>query len=137
MTKQHQIYCPLCGAPMRLIQTKNTFYSTGERKLFYGCSNFPVCKKTIGSAPDGTPNQHKVADPETREWRNRAHYSFDKLWKGPKTRMTREEAYSWLANTMFYKDSKKAHIGTFTKEQCEQLINILQTKFKIKPKRGK
>ncbi len=61
------------------------------------------------------------ADESTRKARTDAHKAFDQLWKGPDHPMERADAYEWLQRT-FELPPDKAHIGLFTKQQCEDLI---------------
>jgi ssDNA-binding Zn-finger/Zn-ribbon topoisomerase 1 len=49
--------------------------------LFYGCTNYPVCKTAHGAHPDGKP-LGKPANKETKAWRIKAHQAFDKVFEG-------------------------------------------------------
>lgn len=105
--------CPKCKAPM--VQRKSKFPG---RPFFWGCRNFPDCTYRIGAHPSGEP-LGIPADEETRQARIKAHEAFDKVWK--EWGYTRREAYSLLAMVMGMTELE-AHIGNFTKEQCEILI---------------
>ncbi len=102
--------CGDCSAPMEL---RNSRYGK-----FYGCSRYPACDGTHGAHSDGRP-LGVPADAATRQARVRAHAAFDTLWKGGA--MSRTEAYEWLRGAMGLSRAE-AHIGSFTKEQCDALM---------------
>lgn len=60
-----------------------------------------------------------------------AHAIFDKLWKSK--RMTRTQAYRWMAKEMGMTRAT-AHISKFSLTQCEQLIRISLKKLEETPK---
>jgi ssDNA-binding Zn-finger/Zn-ribbon topoisomerase 1 len=91
---------------------------------FYGCTRYPECKGTHGAHPDGRP-LGTPADRETKDARIEAHQAFDTLWKRPHGKMQRQEAYLWLQKRMGL-SADECHIGRFTKEQCEQVIDIIR-----------
>ncbi len=95
---------------------------------FYGCPNFPDCDMLVGCHPGTTEPLGHPADRETRSWRIRAHDAFDRLWKGPGSRMSRPRAYRQLQRIMGLPEDK-AHIGMFDKEQCQCLIEKLHQTF--------
>ncbi|MBV8782508.1 MAG: topoisomerase DNA-binding C4 zinc finger domain-containing protein [Phycisphaerae bacterium] len=101
--------CPDCGAPMVLRSSPKFRYRSGEPRKFFGCSRFPECTATHCAHPDGKP-MGTPADTATKQARIRAHGAFDQLWKGPSAPMSPDDA----------------HIGRFTAEQCEQLIERLR-----------
>ena len=100
----------------------------GQFGEFYGCSNYPRCSHTAAVGKDG---ELVEKEPEyVREARQRAHKTFDKLWK-PRNRHHRKHngplfgsrgaAYAWLANMMGV-DRDHAHIKQFSADQCEKVI---------------
>lgn len=103
--------CPDCGGVMALRESRFG--------LFYGCENFPACRATHGAHPDGKP-LGIPADRETKKARIAAHKAFDRMWRGPKSDCSRGEAYRRLQLLMNL-SADEAHIGRFTKAQCEQL----------------
>lgn len=115
---EHDVECPLCRSRMRL--------KTSRYGLFYGCERWPACDATHGAHPSGEP-LGVPADAETKRWRIKAHEAFDQLWKGVGATMTRREAYRWMIYTMALPGSE-AHIGCFSKEQCERLIAALEVR---------
>jgi len=112
--KVAKLDCPDCGAPMK-------FHPTSRYGPFYGCSTFPKCRATHGAHPNGRP-LGIPADKATKEVRIRAHAAFDRLWKGGG--MSRGAAYRALQALMDMSE-EEAHIGRFTKAQCERLIELL------------
>lgn len=113
---EHDLNCPEPGCGARMVLRPSRF------GLFYGCSKFPSCKGAHGAHSDGSPLGHP-ADQETKQLRIKAHNLFDQLWKTGA--MRRGEAYRWLQNALSL-GSEEAHIGKFTKTQCELLIKILE-----------
>lgn len=94
---------------------------------FYGCSTFPQCRGTHGAHADGRP-LGTPANKETKEARMRAHEAFDQLWRSG--RMNRSQAYSWMQRVMsMTKD--EAHIGKFSAEQCDKLIELVSWELRI------
>ena len=104
------VICPICFSNMVL---KNSKYG-----LFWGCSQWPKCKGTHGAHPNGKP-LGIPADDETKKARIEAHARFDTWWE--KEGLTRKEAYRNLQRIMNL-TAEEAHIGRFTKEQCQQLL---------------
>jgi ssDNA-binding Zn-finger/Zn-ribbon topoisomerase 1 len=120
---EHDVDCPECGAKMRLR------YTPKHDRHFYGCTRWPKCDGVHGCHPDGKP-LGKPGNKETRSARMRAHEAFDQLWKPSGALMTRGQAYSWLEG-YFDLDQGDAHIGGFSKEQCEELVAAVLTEFDI------
>jgi ssDNA-binding Zn-finger/Zn-ribbon topoisomerase 1 len=106
--------CPDCGSPMRLRDSR-----FGK---FYGCVRFPACKATHGAHADGRP-LGIPGNAETKAARTRAHAAFDRLWRSG--RMRRNDAYRELQRMMHMTEAQ-AHIGRFTQEECERLIELLE-----------
>ncbi len=77
-----------------------------------------------------------LANHELRTLRRTAHYYFDQLYKSG--RMTRQDAYRWLADKMRTPLSE-AHIGQFGEYYCKQVIEesrrVLGPQIKEKPER--
>lgn len=98
------VTCPVHGTELHALPTKY-----GRR---WSCS-VEGCSVVWWGDTNTTP-----ADYDPREARKAAHNAFDRLWKMGS--MSRGEAYLWLQQT-FNLDPAQAHIGLFTKEQCEDL----------------
>jgi ssDNA-binding Zn-finger/Zn-ribbon topoisomerase 1 len=108
--KQYPLVCPDCGARMLL--------KMGRYGVFYGCVEYPRCSCAHGCHTNGKPFGIPV-DKETRQARTEAHQAFDWVWR--ERLMRRSEAYAWLCKIMDLAEDE-GHIGMFTKEQCEKLI---------------
>lgn len=112
--------CRYCGN--KVIYTSNSEiygkeYGNGK---CYLCKN---CRAFVGvhngtDIPLGT-----LANDELRKYRKRAHFWFDKIWKGSRKIKTRREAYLWLSQKL-KTPIESTHIGMFEKEQCEQTIKF-------------
>ncbi len=107
------IACPECGADMKLRNSRH-----GK---FYGCSRYPNCTATHGAHQDTGGPLGIPANKETRELRIKAHDAFDALWKDG--HMSRPEAYCWMQREMRLTPAE-AHIGRFSAEQCQRLIDL-------------
>lgn len=111
--KHHAPTCPYCG--VQSSPTTGAEIYPRHRKLakkrFFICR---PCKAWVGCHDDGRPLGTPAAA-ELRIARKRAHDLFDRLWQG--RFMTRNQAYSWLAETLGV-DKHDAHIGQATLEQC-------------------
>lgn len=106
--------CPDCGSVMPL--------QSGSFGRRYGCTT-SGCGATHGCKPDGSP-LGTPADKATRQARVRAHYVFDRLWKGPERTMSRAEAYRLLQDLTGLPPDQ-AHIARLDREQCLDLIEQL------------
>ena len=93
-------------------------------KWFWRC----VCGAYVGCHPTTQVPLGTPAGPATRKAREQAHASFDALWRRKVLRGTprteaRNAGYVWLAEQMGL-DPSNTHIGSFTKEQCEQVVEL-------------
>ena len=99
---------------------------TGPYSRFWGCTRFPECRGTHSAHADGTPHG-TPADGPTKQWRIKAHESFDQLWKDRKGRravMRRGQAYVWMREAMGLSE-EDAHISRMNSEQCQKLIRLV------------
>lgn len=101
--------CGDCGGSMHAV--------SGRYGEFFACTQYPICKGTVGAYPDGRP-LGVPANAETRAARVSAHATFDRLWK--ERLMSRHEAYQWLRLT-FKLAPGAAHIGQFDIAMCQQV----------------
>jgi len=69
----------------------------------------------------GTPG-----DSETRAARHSLYLTFDVLWQSG--RLSRTEAYAWLARVM-NKTKDECHIGMFTQDECSTVEEIIVQTF--------
>jgi hypothetical protein len=111
--------CPNHSVPLRL---ETTAYGGRWQCTVSGCD--VACWDGSTSTP---------ADGETRRVRHETHQLFDPIWQKPgvfpgKRGLRRKQAYRWLAETMgLTRDD--AHIGMFSREQCEQVQVAIQRAF--------
>ncbi len=63
---------------------------------------------------------------DTTRARTLAHQAFDELWSGPRSHMTRKEAYRWLTKAMRI-SPERAHIRLMTKNECRLLRWLVAT----------
>lgn len=97
--------------------------------LFYSCTRFPECRGTHGAHANGTPLS-VPGTPAVKHARMLAHEAFDRMWRGPNSAWTRNAAYLWMADVLGL-DPSEAHIGRFTEEQCNQLIEFVEKELRI------
>jgi len=97
----------------------------GRWGKWWTCPNWPACKHAVGCHPGTADPLGTPADPETRQWRHRAHEVFDRLWQGPQAKMSRQKAYRLLQRIMGLSEDE-AHVGMFNKDQCQTLIRKLR-----------
>lgn len=123
LKKEKEIFCPNCNSKMALRRTTKFRLKDGQARVFYGCSNFPVCKGAVGSHPDGTP--FIPVDDETKKLRQEAHRIAELIW-GEWASITKEQKfkmYSWLKE-----NSQAGHIGQMEKQELIILIEKLNSK---------
>lgn len=104
--------------------------------LFYGCKSFPECRASHGAHPDGRP-LGVPGDAETKAARIHAHDLFDRIWREGLKR-NRGAAYAWMQGVMGL-TRDEAHIGAFSREQCEELVRVILNRWphlKEEPKHG-
>jgi hypothetical protein len=61
-----------------------------------------------------------LANAATREARKKAKAAFNPLWQGK--RMSRTEAYQWLASALGIANVEECHIGWFDVAMCERVV---------------
>ena len=93
-------------------------------KWFWRCA----CGAYVGCHPNSQTPLGTPAGPATRKARNQAHAAFDALWqrkmrRGTPRKEARNAGYAWLAREMGL-DGEDTHIGSFTQEQCERVIEL-------------
>ena len=111
-----KLACPACGIPMVLLK--------GVHGLFYRCARSPLCDFGVSCHPGTDEPMGTPPDADTRRWRDLAHKTFDCAWSGSTARMTRAQAYGALQEA-FGMTEEEAHIGRFSRAQCQQLIRLM------------
>lgn len=103
---------------MVLRTTYKYFYKNGEPRKFWGCSRWPECEATHGAHPDGSP-LGIPANKETKQWRIKAHESFDS-WS-ELMGLSRSAAYDKLSENF---GVSEIHIAELNIEGCKEVIRF-------------
>ena len=93
------------------------------QKRFYLCHQ---CGAYVGCHPGTWKELGRLANEELRKAKSLAHAHFDQLWRGA-GKMSRREAYSWLAKAMGI-DVSDCHIGMFDVDQCHRAIDLVKAR---------
>jgi len=114
------VVCPYCQRDAVKVTGKEIYPHRPDlyAKTFYECD---PCDAYVGCHPGTDTPLGRLADPELREAKQRAHATFDPIWKSG--RMSRSGAYSWLASQLGIKKSE-CHIGMFDVEQCRRVVEV-------------
>ena len=114
--------CNVCDSEdVRIISTLQ-FYGKDYGTNLYVCRD---CKARVGTHGRSETPKGSLADGYTRQWRNKAHQSFDPIWKGK--HMSRTQAYNWLSR-MLTLPVEETHIGMFDAETCKKVVLLSNQK---------
>lgn len=114
--------CPYCNSNVSL-KDSSIIYRGKSYGNVWICDNYPECDAYVGVHKETNEPLGRLANPELREWKKKAHAAFDPIWKNDKSK--RDGAYKKLQLLMgLNKDD--AHIGKFNVEQCKTLIEKLK-----------
>lgn len=110
--------CPDCKTPGRLTSGREVFPRRRDlaHKGFWVCD---ACDARVGCHPGTSNPLGGLANKALREARMAAHDAFDPLWRSG--RMTRSEAYAWLAQHVGVTPDQ-AHIGMFDILKCWNVV---------------
>ena len=111
------VICQYCKKPAKFVDSKIIYGKSYG--MIYLCKD---CNAYVGVHKGTSRPLGILANAELREWKKKAHASFDPLWKTKL--MTRREAYEWLAKQMG-KSLEKCHIGMFDVSECEQVVDLV------------
>ncbi len=118
------MFCDYCNNSADLVDgsviyphRKDLYY-----KFFYRCN---PCDAYVGCHGKSKQPLGRLANYELRKLKKLAHDLLDPLWKLKK--LTRSEAYLWLANAMNL-DLDKTHIGMFDNDQCKLAVKLIKEK---------
>ncbi len=111
------IKCHICGGNSIAIVHHEKIYGRAysEWPWCYRCDN---CGAYVGMHPFTNIPLGTLADVETREARKRCKPAFENLWRGNNAKMTRSQAYQWLADKLSI-PVNECHFGWFSKDMCE------------------
>lgn len=115
-----QSLCPYCGSEVWLVPRSDL--EPESCGLIYLCSSFPRCDARVNCHPGKLTPMGSLANANLRRWREKAHKQFDELWKA--RRMTRKQAYCWLAEAMDLPEAK-THFAEFDEQQCEKAVELI------------
>ncbi len=115
--------CRYCGGKVELVSAEviygNSTARLGlENESIYLCR---TCNARVGCHRGSTRPLGNLANEVLRLKRMETHQVFDAFWKAKG--MTRTAAYRWLAQSLCISD-KRAHIGSFEMDTCEQVIRM-------------
>lgn len=120
-----ELICPYCKQLPEYIDSKEVYDSGVSYGMIYCCR---PCKAWVGVHKGTSIPLGRLANAELREWKIKAHASFDPLWRkkmeqGLKKGKARRLAYDWLAKEMDL-PNLLCHIALFDIDQCKQVISI-------------
>jgi len=69
----------------------------------------------------------RLGNARLRYFRKRAHNAFDPLWSNKTAKMTREQAYHWLASRLNV-PVEECHIAMFDEETCKMVERVARHK---------
>ena len=116
-------HCPHCSSPVRFACNEVVYGQPyGDWPWLYLCEN-PVCRAYVGTHPQTNIPLGTLATADLRAARKSAKEVFNGLWQTG--RMTRSEAYGWLAARMNIPVAA-CHFGWFDEAQCAQAIALIQ-----------
>lgn len=121
--------CPNCGCAVRLVGNEAIYGRPfGDWPWAYKCDD-EKCHSYVGLHPFTNIPLGTLADAVTREARKSAKAAFNPLWQS--RRMTRKQAYAWLARALRIEDVNTCHIGWFGVEQCRAVEAAIKTRRKM------
>ena len=118
--------CPYCNGNA-LLKDSKIIYGRSYGNIWI-CEKYPECDSYCGVHKETNEPLGRLANKELREWKSKAHETFDPLWKrkmekGLDKRTSRNAAYEWLAKEMNL-SREECHIGLFDVDQCKEVIKI-------------
>lgn len=129
--------CPYCQRKAKLVTGNALFPHRHDlaHRYYWSCD---PCRAWVGCHPpahrnrtgpgiqgqgDGTIPMGQLANATLRRARSAAHAAFDPLWKSK--RMTRFEAYAWLAEQLGTR-RVNTHIGMMDLDGCRAVIEVMK-----------
>ena len=126
--------CPYCNRSAALVGGAHIY---PNRPDLYGlkfwvcapCDAYVGCHKAgawvSGVRSDGTLPMGRLANAELRRAKQRAHATFDPIWKS--NEMSRRQAYAWLA-TQLGISVANCHIGMFDVDGCNAVVAAVKSR---------
>lgn len=114
--------CQYCGGKVNLVKNSEIYgREYGDWPWAYLCID---CRAYVGLHPFTAIPLGTLADAATREARSRAKNAFNPLWQSG--RMTRREAYTWLAARLDI-PTDACHVGWFDATTCDRVVEIIRS----------
>ena len=110
------VVCQYCGKLAEFVDSREIYGKSYG--MIYLCRK---CNAYVGVHKNTKTPLGILANAELREWKKRAHFYFDWIWKS-KT-LTRDDAYKWLSEKM-NKNRANTHIGMFDVDDCKKVIKL-------------
>lgn len=116
--------CPHCGSYCAIVNNSEIYgREYGEWPWAVLCKG---CRAYVGLHPfTGIPLGTLATGP-MRKARQAAKHVFNPLWQ--QGRMSRREAYAWLAGALGIADVNACHIGWFDVNQCNAVIAAVKAR---------
>ncbi|MBB2918291.1 zinc-finger-containing protein [Cupriavidus alkaliphilus] len=113
-------HCPFCSATVEIVSNEHIYgRAYGDWPWAYRCTG-RKCHAYVGLHPFTNIPLGTLADAPTREARKRAKTAFNPIWESG--RMTRAEAYAWLAGALGIDNVEECHIGWFDVQTCQRVV---------------
>lgn len=121
--------CPYCGKDTAYVDS-SVVYKKSYGKIYY-CGD---CLAWVGVHKGTDKSLGRLANKELREWKIRAHFLFDRLWKkkveqGFSKKLARLKAYTWLSEQL-KTEPDRTHIGMFDVDQCKKVVELCEVYYK-------
>ncbi len=116
--------CPHCNGAVDLVNNSAIYgREYGEWPYAYACTT-AGCGAYVGLHPFTAIPLGTLADGPTRAARKRAKAAFNPIWQSG--RMTRGEAYAWLARALGIEKTEECHIGWFDVSTCQRVEQVIR-----------
>lgn len=118
--------CPHCGSQVKIVGNEQIYGKPyGDWPWVYMCDgNF--CDAYVGLHPFTNIPLGTLATHAMRDARKRAKAAFKPMYESK--RMTRTQAYAWLAEKLGIVKVEECHIGWFDVETCNRVIEVCQSR---------
>lgn len=120
MNGNSELVCSYCAFPTEKVSGDRIYPHRPDlaSKVFWLCA---PCHAYVGCHPGTDRPLGRVANAELRRAKQRAHASFDPIWKNGHA--SRKKAYAVLAEKLGI-PVEDCHIGMFDVEMCERVVSI-------------
>lgn len=114
--------CPHCGGACTIVNNAEIYgREFGEWPWAVLCTG---CRAYVGLHPFTGIPLGTLATAPIRKARSEAKAAFQPLWQSG--RMSRSDAYAWLAGALGIAKVEECHIGWFDVEQCQAVVRAVQ-----------